>query len=317
MLAIADVGPIGWTFIVWFACALLLFVLDRFFAAADNGGIWKSDDPIVSVLTYLVLLLVGPIIVVGLVLWIAWELIIGYWRGSSVQSPRKEQSRPESEDTVLVDLVRRRAAVDPRLNGAEIGQWPMCQFWTTPESMILDLVAKYHQLRAAGAAEDLIWDKLETYRADFGTSELPDPCSLIDFVAHRLALEHPRYSEFGSSFLLSQIERCEHFVRKDIQSTTESKGWPPPEWLIKQTRLPSFPMRKPQLDATQRGDAIRQLRAYKSRQEIKTLEVLMLPGDEIWEFSSPPELWHKLMGRAGIALVRDGRSIACVVTTMN
>jgi hypothetical protein len=184
--------------------------------------------------------------------------------------------------------------------------------------MILDLVTKYHQLLSAGAAEDLIWNKLEAYCADFDTRTLPNQCSLLDFVAHRLALEHPRYGEFGSSLLLSQIERCQQFVRKDVQSTTGSKGWPPPEWLTKRINLPSYPTRKPQLGSAQsRGEAIHQLRAYKSRQEIRTLEVLMLPGDEVWEFSSPPELWQKLMGRAGVALVRDGRSIAHVVTRMN
>jgi hypothetical protein len=91
--------------------------------------------------------------------------------------------------------------VDPLLNGAEVDNWPMCQFWPTPEAMILDLVTKYHQLRAGGASADLIWNKLEAYRADFRTTALPDPCCLLKFVAHRLALEHPRYGEFGSTFL--------------------------------------------------------------------------------------------------------------------
>jgi hypothetical protein len=255
---------------------------------------------------------------VGFLLWIIWEWIGRLWRGSSVAASSEETLRAETEDSVLVDLVRRRAPVDPRLNGAEVDHWPMCQFWSTPEAMILDLVAKHHQLLSAGVAQDLIWKKLEAYRADFGTTTLPDPCSLLDFVAYRLVIEHPRYGEFGSSFLASQIELCEQFVRKDIQSTTESKGWPPPEWLTKRTSLSSLPLRKPQLGSAQsRGEAIHQLRTYKSQQEIRTLEVLMLPGDEVWEFSSPPELWQKLMGRAGIALVRNGRSIAHFVTDMN
>jgi hypothetical protein len=314
MHPVAEMGPIEWTFVVWFACALLLFVLERF-AAADNSGLWESDHPIEAVLAYLILFLAGPLIVVGFALFIVWERISRSWKSSG---PPNEYSRPETEDSVLVDLVRRRAAVDPQLKDVEIEHWPMCQFWPTPEAMILDLVTKYHQLRAAGAAEDSIWNKLEAYRADFGTRTLPNPCSLLEFVAHRLALEHPRYGEFKSGFLLSQIERCERFMCKDIQSTTEAKGWPPPEWLTKRTSLPSFSVPKSQLHSAQsRGDALLQLRAIKSRQEIKTLEVLMLPGDEIWEFSSPPELWQRLMGRAGIALVRNGRSIAHVVTKMN
>jgi hypothetical protein len=66
-----------------------------------------------------------------------------------------------------------------------------------------------------------------------------------------------------------------------------------------------------------RAQAISKLRAYKSRQDIKSLEVLILPGDEVWAFLSPPQLWQKIMGRAGIALVREGRSIAHFVTGMN
>ena len=52
MLPLADVGSIGWALVVWFACAVLIFVLDRL-TAAGNGGIWESDDPVVSILAYL------------------------------------------------------------------------------------------------------------------------------------------------------------------------------------------------------------------------------------------------------------------------
>jgi hypothetical protein len=41
------------------------------------------------------------------------------------------------------------------------------------------------------------------------------------------------------------------------------------------------------------------------------------PGDELWEFSSPPESWQRLMGMAGIALVRNGEVIDSFVTAMN
>ena len=44
---------------------------------------------------------------------------------------------------------------------------------------------------------------------------------------------------------------------------------------------------------------------------------VMLPGDEIRMFSSPPESWQHLAGRAGIALVRDGVPIRIIVTRMN
>ena len=43
----------------------------------------------------------------------------------------------------------------------------------------------------------------------------------------------------------------------------------------------------------------------------------MAPGDELWTFSSPPESWADLAGRAGIALVRKDVPIRTIVTKMN
>jgi hypothetical protein len=95
-------------FVVWLACALLLFVLERF-AAADNSGLWESDHPVESVLAYLILFLAGPLIVAGFLLWIAGSSWVG--SGKVRPSPRrKTHPVPETEDSVLVDLVRCRAA---------------------------------------------------------------------------------------------------------------------------------------------------------------------------------------------------------------
>lgn len=43
----------------------------------------------------------------------------------------------------------------------------------------------------------------------------------------------------------------------------------------------------------------------------------MQEGDELWAFCSPRELWVHLSGRQGIALVRDGKCVAWIVTMMN
>jgi hypothetical protein len=49
----------------------------------------------------------------------------------------------------------------------------------------------------------------------------------------------------------------------------------------------------------------------------EALKGKMCPGDEIWTFSSPTETWRKLIGRGGIALVRDGKVISTIITRMN
>lgn len=43
----------------------------------------------------------------------------------------------------------------------------------------------------------------------------------------------------------------------------------------------------------------------------------MEAGDELWEFSSPPEMWQRLMGMAGVALVRNGDVVDSIVTALN
>ncbi|MCU0713740.1 MAG: hypothetical protein MUC43_16900 [Pirellula sp.] len=41
------------------------------------------------------------------------------------------------------------------------------------------------------------------------------------------------------------------------------------------------------------------------------------PGDELYRFRSPPDSWAKMAGRAGIALVRNGKVIDILVTALN
>lgn len=40
-------------------------------------------------------------------------------------------------------------------------------------------------------------------------------------------------------------------------------------------------------------------------------------GDELWEYSSPPESWRDLAGRAGIALVHNGEIVGSILTIMS
>ncbi len=43
----------------------------------------------------------------------------------------------------------------------------------------------------------------------------------------------------------------------------------------------------------------------------------MQPGDRLYAFSSAPESWAALAGRAGYVLVREGKPVAQFVTLMN
>jgi hypothetical protein len=51
--------------------------------------------------------------------------------------------------------------------------------------------------------------------------------------------------------------------------------------------------------------------------EWEALTRRMRPGDELWRSASPADSWTNLAGRAGVALVRDGRVVATPVTMLN
>lgn len=50
---------------------------------------------------------------------------------------------------------------------------------------------------------------------------------------------------------------------------------------------------------------------------VQELLDMMIPGDELWWFSSRDDSWRKLAGRAGYVLLREGKQIAHLTTLMN
>ena len=49
----------------------------------------------------------------------------------------------------------------------------------------------------------------------------------------------------------------------------------------------------------------------EENKEWEALKKLLRPNDELWEFSSPPELWIRNMGKEGFAVVREGSIVDC------
>ena len=41
------------------------------------------------------------------------------------------------------------------------------------------------------------------------------------------------------------------------------------------------------------------------------------PSQELWYFESPPETWNSLCGRAGYAVVEDGKIVDAHITILN
>ena len=215
------------------------------------------------------------------------------------------------------DLVRRRQVRDPRLKGVDFGQWMPWQTAETADAMILDVVSKYRALKGAGLDDTSIWDRLDAHRFDKGESQVPAPCDLATYVGYRLGLEDPEYLGLGSDFVREQIALCERHVQNCARER-EGRNWPPQAWLRQQIGLLQFERWGTGIDPMAEGSPAALTRGgERVRKDLLDLKFLMLPGDELWTFSSPPEDWSNLGGRAGIALFRAGRPVGHVITSMN
>ena len=105
-----------------------------------------------------------------------------------------------------------------------------------------------------------------------------------------------RKKSFDEATLLAQFER---------QLQSDHSPFPPIEWLIRRIDVDEFEKDIDKWDGRWRDYS---WRPFKAR---------MTDRDELWEFDSPAKYWEGLAGREGVALVRDGRPIAHVVTLMN
>ena len=73
-------------------------------------------------------------------------------------------------------------------------------------------------------------------------------------------------------------------------------SWPPVEWLV-----------EPAADIT----------AEEYSAWFKGQKLVIQEGDVVWRFSSPPDSWRYLAGRAGFALVRDGKIVHSRMTILS
>jgi len=76
---------------------------------------------------------------------------------------------------------------------------------------------------------------------------------------------------------------------------SEPDTWPPVDWLV-----------EPVADIT--------AEEYSARYAVT---VVIQEGDVVWRFSSPPDSWKYLAGRAGFALVRDGQIVHSRLTILS
>ena len=313
-----------WSIVVWVACAVTVIAAERVMSRYGTA-LWDSNDKGSSALAYGLVVLFSPIALL-IVLGMAVKAFLENpkrFLSMVTRKPYDPLSEPENEwidqgqDTFIGDLIRRRQTRDRRLKGQNIGNWMLWQFKDTPEAMILSVCTTYLVLHDAKISDDLIWERLEARRYEKGEDQLPSPCDLARYVEYRLSIEDEDYLGLGSGFIQEQVELCLKYARHRVQKSDE-RDWPPLEWLERKLSLAEFERLGAGVDPVGEGaPAALHMGGDSIRSELADLKLLILPGDELWTFSSPQEYWAGLAGRCGIVLIRNNQPVAHVITAKN
>ena len=308
----------SWILIGWGACAAGIVIFERLLARHATGFL-DPDHPVRSVAVYAMFLILSPFLLpVAIAInarkirkWLPWML---WARKGPDPYLRYDEDWPAGDSDLLVGmLLRRRKLFDARLKRADIDNWPMHRFRDTPEAILFETVDAHRDLRAGGAKDWQIWEKLDAW-LDADGPPMPHGAALSDYLKSRLRFIDPVLVELGDQFLSGHIDICERWLEKT--NPAEGKAWPPREWLTRQLTFAEFESLGADSDGYPVGTPA-VLHLSRSERGIVRLNLRMLAGDQIWAFSSPPDTWRALRGREGLALVRNGRSVAHVVTGMN
>ena len=309
-----------WITVGWLSCSAVVIVGERLLVRHGKGTLGRYDGAAGAAMAYGFLALIAPAL---LVIFLVMVIRAGPLQALRIAAglPIDPFKRPEKEwlaqdsGGFAYDLLRRREVKDQRLKGEKVSEWPGWRTETTPDAMILDVVSKLHALKDAGLDDSEIFARIDAHRFDRGEGQIPSPCDLMSYVAYRLGIEDPGYLELGSGFIREQIALCEKYIRYRAQ---ERVDWPPQTWLREKIDLLQFERGGTGIDPMAEGSPAALTRGgERVRKDLLDLKFLMLPGDELWTFSSPPEYWAGLAGRAGIALLRAGRPVGHVITSKN
>jgi hypothetical protein len=172
----------------------------------------------------------------------------------------------------------------------------MSELWRSPEATILALIESFHWIKDAGLSDQFA---LETLVARIGDmqSRVDANTTIRELIMIRLSRSHPSYSSVPANTLDQQVEMAHSWVMNEIRSTKIEPPFPPMDWLQERVNLDTIKM----------GNG----------SDWRVIKMRITERDELWTFSSPGEYWKGLGGRAGVALIRNGRPIAHVVELMN
>jgi hypothetical protein len=149
----------------------------------------------------------------------------------------------------------------------------------------------------------------EIRKAEF-PSQHPGCGGTVSYERHgpevRVAYDHsnPLLYDTEGSFLGTLKPTVEDLLEKQPNRLwdTGPSDYPPSTWLRSRMTVEEFEQEFPN---------------YMDTPYLVEFMRLLQEGDQLWRFSSPPQQWAALAGRGGVALVRDGRLVAHIVTLLS
>lgn len=302
----------------WLALGLLSVAVIEIDARRSNwDGPLSQPNAVESTFFTLALIVGAPLLAIYVLALPAqklWEGRIpasgqGWWPARACRMDRINSfvfGGELSPSEILCDMVNTRKRGDKRLHDEFPWNWPWSLLADSPEAIILEAVSNFHWLLDGGLDEREAVEHLQSL--DGAVEQSSEAVTLRTFIEQKLRLVDPPYLELKPAILTKNIFLATKRVRKKLDRIKSSPPYPPNEWL---GRKIEFGETVPPLFS------IPGLPEALGDEDWRRLKARMVNGDEFRLFCSPPQSWASLTGRSGVALVRNGRSIAHVITAMN
>jgi hypothetical protein len=224
----------------------------------------------------------------------------------------RKSSRRVSEEETLIEMIELRRKKDRVLRKQpHPSNVPVFQLWRTPEYVIYSLMGKHSILREDGLPESAATRKIDNALRLNCVTRRDELLTLSEYLKRVLKVYSPNYLLLGDNLLGDAVALAQ--ARVHHLAAEGARGYPPEEWLGSEILLGEFESEfSKQLNSqsllipTSRFDS-----------DFSDFILRLQDGDKLVRFSSPDETWQMMMGRAGVALVRNGSSIGCIETMMN
>lgn len=179
---------------------------------------------------------------------------------------------------------------------------PMFQLWQTPEYLIYLIEKELNALVAAGAS---LRQAVNILAECFSLKHGMDDDSML--IAKLLEQHFPDFAH-NQGAIVGELRA----IAKNSLRATASVGYPPNEWLAGEIT--------PAALAEQMGDRLERIQIFPRSEfdaQLLHFSIMSRLGGRLINFSSPAESWRNMMGRAGVALVKEHLPIAYIETVMN